>query len=76
MSYDEVKAAALALSDAERELLATEISVPESAAPHPHAAEWAETVNRRLAEVDSGAVRTVGEDELLRDLRERGIEVR
>ena len=74
MSYAEVKRLALELSEEEREQLVTEVflSLPEPEHPGPPVDGPpidAETVNRRIAEIDSGAVRGIPHEEVMANAR-------
>lgn len=69
MSYAEIRDLAMSLSDADRDRLAEELTVSVSGSEHPFAAEWAETVNCRIAEVERGEVQTRPFREVLDELR-------
>ena len=69
MSYAEIREMALQLSEAEREQLVTEVSLSLPEPEHPGPPVDAETVNRRIAEIDSGAVRGIPHEEFKANLR-------
>ena len=69
MSYAELRDLAMQLSDADRDRLAEELAVSVPAGVHPFARERAETVNRRIEEVEGGSVATRPFRQVIDELR-------
>ena len=75
MNRDEIKAAALTLSEDERHALAWELLEDAGLAPEVSAA-WENEIGRRIAEIDAGQVEMIPAEQVFAELQARSAALR